>query len=97
MIDLNVKNLRILRLHFGLVGIASFYAPAKKETVANASGSERCVLIPWLFFGHSTLLKNQIVFSMGPNPKPNQSVLCFYRKGPKPKPYSNRPKAPNPL
>jgi hypothetical protein len=50
MEDLNVKNLRILRLRFGLVGIASFYAPAKKETVANASGSERCVLIPWLFF-----------------------------------------------
>ena len=41
-----MKNLRILRLRFGLVGIASFYAPAKKETVANASGSERCVLIP---------------------------------------------------
>ncbi len=49
MKDLNVKNLRILRLRFGLVGIVIFYAPAKKETVANASGSERCVLIPWLF------------------------------------------------
>ncbi len=46
MEDLNVKNLRILRLRFGLVGIVIFYAPAKKETVANTSGSERCVLIP---------------------------------------------------
>ncbi len=41
-----MKNLRILRLRFGLVGIVIFYAPAKKETVANTSGSERCVLIP---------------------------------------------------
>ena len=49
MKDFNVKYLRILRLRFGLVGIASFYAPAQKETVANTSGSERCVLIPWLF------------------------------------------------
>ncbi len=46
MKDLNVKYLRILRLRFGLVEIVIFYAPAKKETVANASGSERCVLIP---------------------------------------------------
>jgi len=31
MEDLNVKNLRILRLRFGLVGIVIFYAPAKKD------------------------------------------------------------------
>jgi hypothetical protein len=31
MKDFNVKYLRILRLRFGLVGIASFYAPAKKR------------------------------------------------------------------
>jgi hypothetical protein len=84
MKDLNVKYLRILRLRFGLVEIVIFYAPAKKETVANASGSERCVLIPWLFLGQSPLPENQIVISMGSNPKPNQSVLCFYCKGPKP-------------